>query len=570
MLTHFWRINVKNCNGLAMPRMSLTFALVAVIVTLPLSMTWGQQMPEPSAVIAIAPVDEQLKDFEYLATATSEQMGAMSGLLKYQVDGYLTGVDQKRPAGAILYFKEGSQEPDSVAFFPVTEYGDVIDKISEYAEIDEDGEFVSFIPDNGQQLFITQKSDYAFVSDKSDLLKKIPADPGSLIGEQAKKYNLSARIFPQRIPQELRDQAIQWIRESYEETIDMMDDLQADFQQMQLDNNIQQIEMAVNEVETLTVGLKADKATQRIYFDLNLKCKSGSKFAGKLATSKKSAPTQFAGFLMDKAAFTMHNCSGVDKEDAERIVKTLVSSRDMLIEERQDSMDEVEIEALTKLSDKVIDSIGKTMKTGTLDMGGFAFTNDGLNAVFGGILIDATGLEATIKEIVNDTKDKLDGDQLAFNLNSGSHGGFNLHEITVNLPEEEFDDSLMKIIGDRVNIVLGIGKDKAYAAIGKDPVSSLKKAIDANASGSSKRPEIIGQYNIFIAPIMNLVAEVADEPLVEDMRHRIEEVGRDRIRVTYDVKNDEMVVRSEMQDGILQLLGAFAEAMQGGMGGADF
>ena len=561
---------MKNSDRLAMYGLKMKSAiLVAMILILPVSTTIGQQMPEPSAVIAIAPIDEQLNDIEYLAAATSDQMGQMSGLVRFQAQGFLTGVDFKRPAGAMLYFKEGKQEPDSIAFLPVSNLDDVLDKISEFAEVDEDGEFISIIPDNGKQLYLAEKGEYAFVSDQSELLKNLPSDPGSLVAQQAKNYNVSAKVFPQRIPKALRDQVVGWMKDSYEATIDEMDDLQAEFQQMQLASNIEQVEMVINEVETLTLGMQADKQSERVFFDLNMKGKSGSKLAGKLATSKKSGETRFAGFLMDKAAFTMHNCSGVDKEDAERITKTLISSRDLLIEEQQDSMEDAELDALKKISDKLIDSIKKTMMAGTLDMGGFAFTNDGLNAVFGGKLVDSTGLESTIKQIVNESKSSL-GDQLSFNLNSGKHSGFNLHEISIAIDMDEYDEKLTKLIGDKLNVVLAIGKDTVYAAAGKSPVNSLKKAIDANAS-ASKRPEIIGQYNIFVAPIMNLVAQVeTDEPMVEDMRQKIQEAGKDRIRVTYDVKNDEMIVRSEVQDGIFKLLGVFAEAMQGGMGGADF
>ena len=84
---------MKNCNGLATLSFKMSIAIVAVIFLLPISATWGQQVPEPSAVIAIAPIDEQLNDVEYLAAATSEQMGQMSGLARFQAQGFLTGVD---------------------------------------------------------------------------------------------------------------------------------------------------------------------------------------------------------------------------------------------------------------------------------------------------------------------------------------------------------------------------------------------------------------------------------------------------------------------------------------------
>ena len=542
-----------------------------MILMLPLAMTWGQELPKPSAVIAIAPIDEQLSDVEYLAAATSESIGQMSGLIRFQAQGFLTGVDFKKPAGAMLYFKEGQMEPDSIAFFPVSNMDDVLDKISEFAEVEEESEIVSIIPDNGQQMYMANKGDYAFASTKSELLKNLPQDPGAMIAQQAKDYNIAATIYPQRIPKELRQQSLEWVQESYESTMEGMDDLQAEFQQMQFENNVEQLEMLINEVETLTIGMQADKKSERVFFDLNIKGMSGSKFASKLAASKTTEPTQFAGFLVDKAAFTMHNCSGIDKEDAERISKTLVSSRDILMEDQSDEMDDAEIAALTKLTDKVIDSIKKTLMAGTLDMGGFAFANDGLNAVFGGKLVDAKGLESTIKEIVAENKDKIDGEQLVFNLDSGSHAGFNLHQITVEIDQDEYDEKLVNVIGEKLNLVLGIGQDKAYAAFGKNPVAALKKAIDANASASASRPELMGQYNLFVAPIVNLISQIeTEEPMIEEMRQKIEEAGKDRLRFTYDVKNDEMQMRSEIQDGVFQLLGVFAEAMQGGMGGADF
>ena len=70
---------------------------------------------------------------------------------------------------------------------------------------------------------------------------------------------------------------------------------------------------------------------------------------------------------------------------------------------------------------------------------------------------------------------------------------------------------------------------------------------------------------------MNLISQIeTEEPLVEDMRERIAEVGKDRFSVTYDVVDNEMKVRMEIQDGIFQLFGAAAESMQGMGGGADF
>ena len=61
------------------------------------------------------------------------------------------------------------------------------------------------------------------------------------------------------------------------------------------------MEMLLNETERLMIGLNADKATERIYFDMNMKGKANSEMEKKLTTAKKAGPSQFLGFLMDKA-----------------------------------------------------------------------------------------------------------------------------------------------------------------------------------------------------------------------------------------------------------------------------
>ncbi len=540
---------------------------------LQLTSATAQQMPEPAAIISIAPIEKQLNDVKYLAEAASEMMGQMSGIVRMQAEGFLPGVDFTRPSGAMLYFKEGAMQPDSIGFIPVKNIDDILDKISEFAEVEEDGDMVTITPDNGQELTLIHQGDYAFVSDKAEMLKNLPTDPGSLIAEQSKQYNLSAKLFPQRIPADLRQQALDWMRESYESQVQEMDELQAELQQANFDMQMQQMELMINDVEAMLLGFNADKESERVLFDINIKSKSGSELATKFATAMKADATQFAGFLMKDAAFTVHSCSGIGKDDAEMYVKSMQQMRDALLEEQSEEMDSSQIELLKRLSGQLIDTVQKTLMAGTLDMGGVAFTDDGINAAFGAKIVDARQLETSIKEIVAEAKSTMEADQVVFNLNSGSHNGFNQHEILVSVDEEEIDDAIKKLFGDKIRVVLGIADDKVYVGIGKDPVATLKKSIDANASPSAGKTDQMGQYNFFIAPIMNLIAQVqVDEPMVERMRAEIAKAGKDRVRMTVNIVDGEMKMQMEIQDGIFQMVGVAAEAMQGGMGGggADF
>ena len=552
-------------------RIDLRLGIVAVLaMILPVTSVTGQQKPEPSAIISIASIDDQLSDIEYLAEATSEAIGQMSSIVRFQAQGFLQGVDFKKPIGALLYFKEGQQEPEAIGFFPVDNLDDVLDKISEIAELEEDGDIVTIIPDNGEEMTLTTKEGYAFVSDVPEMLDNLPADPTSLVAAQAKEYNISAKLYPQRIPAELRDKAMDFIEENYQSALDQMDELQADIQEAQLEMQMKQIEMLINDIEEITIGMNADKAGERVYFDFNMKGVKDSEFQKRLVGSKVDTPSHFVGFLKEKAALTMHNCSGITAEDAKIYTESLENMRDALLETVDTELEESESELIGKISNELVDVVKKTMDSGIMDMGGAVYTKNGLNAVVGGKIIEAKKLESSIKEIVAAAESKIEDDEVVFNLNSGSHKGFNLHQIMINVDEDEFDEAFMKLFGEQVQIVLGISNDQVYFAVGKDPEVTIKKSIDLN-SGSPAKADIIGQYNVFIAPIMELVASIeTEEEMVETLRNKIEEVGKDRIRVTWDMVDGQVKGRMEMQDGIFQMFGVMAEVMSGMGGGADF
>ena len=531
---------------------------------------FAQQKPEPAAVISIAPLDEQIKDVEYLAKATSEMFGAMSGVARLQAEAFLPGFDFSKPAGVLLYFNEGEAEPKQLGMFPVTNLDDVLDKISEFAEVEEDGTEFTIIPDGGDELQLISKDGYAFISDVKALLGNIPADPSSMLKKAAGKYNIAAEVFPQRVPADLRQQMLDFIKEGIESTMDQVDEVQPELQEAQLKMQMKQMEMVVNDFDKLTIGLNADQETHRVYLDLNMQAKPGSEMAKKMVASKPSEPSRFGGFLMDGAAMTMHNCSGLSKEDAELYAESIDGLRDSALAEISEDEDEVKAKILSKISNRLADVLKKTLLDGTLDMGGAVFTEDGLNAAFAAKVVDARSLEVSIKEIVAESESKIENDEVVFNLNSGSHAGFNLHEIVVSLDVDELDESIEKLFGDKVTIMLAINDDQVYLGAGRNPAASVKKAIDANAS--AKRPELIGQYNFNFTPIMTLIAKIQPElDMLETMREKIAKTGSDRVRVTYDVVDREMKVRVEIQDGIFQLYGTAMENFgpMGG-GGADF
>ena len=125
-------------------------AILAVgLMTLTPNATQAQSETGPAVVIAMAPMNEQLKDIDYLAGAASDEIGQMSGLVRMQANGFLRGIDMDKPLGMFLFFEEDETEPEWLAFVPLKNMDDLLDNLSNFADVEEDGDTVTVIPDNG-------------------------------------------------------------------------------------------------------------------------------------------------------------------------------------------------------------------------------------------------------------------------------------------------------------------------------------------------------------------------------------------------------------------------------------
>jgi hypothetical protein len=536
----------------------------------------GQSVPEPSVVISFAPLNKQLTDIEYIGKTAGGPIAGASGMLRVQVTGFLAGVDMEKPIGAHLYFdeKEGPT-PKAIVFIPVVDYDALIDKIADLTEVEEDGEFTKIIPPNGQELTVRKSGDFAFVSESKEMLQNLPSNPGESIAEAGGKYNFAAKVFAQRIPASLREQALQFIRQGYEsgiEELEQSDPLQAQLQRANFDLQMAQVESIFNETDELMIGYCTDEPTERLFIDVVMKVKPGSQSHKRFAANRSAGATQFGGFLMDKAALNANFCTGVTPQDAESYAKTvdqmLSQIQEMLKEHESDTQ---KVDALSKLASEFADVFKSTVAEGKLDGGIVMFTQDGLNGAAGLRISDPKRLERAIKDAA-EKSGVSPSDEVQLSFNAGTHQGVALHEAKIRIPDDE--DKAKAIFGDHVTVIVGVGNKEIYVAAGKDPSRTLTDAIDK--SKTSAKPQDQQQLSLFLAPILEFAASIEGNPMVEDMADKLKEVGKDRLRVVSNFDDTQMRMQIEVQDGLLQLMGVVAGSMNpfggGGPpnGGADF
>ena len=531
-----------------------------------------QSTTEPAIVISFANIDEQLDDIAYLATAASEEMGQMSGLIKMQAQGFTRGINTKKSAGMLMYFDDGAMAPTTLAFLPIENMDDLLDTIAGFAELDEGDDIVTIIPDNGQEISMKKVGNYAFMSDSPEALERAPENPSKLLNKMADQYNISATVFPQRIPESLRQQALDLIELGYEQNMQLLDELepmQAELQQESFDMQMEQMENLFNDTEQIVVAMAADEKAQAIYFDFVMTAKPGSKMVEQIAEAKKAGKSKFSGFLMDGASMTANMTTQITpdiRQQYQSMIETAQKEMGELMDANADMTDD-QVEVATDLVNSLFDVFKDTVDAGRFDMGAMMMTDDGkMNFVMGAEMADPDKLEDAVKDVVKMAEKEI-GDNVQFNLNAGSHLGTTMHEILIDVPASE--EEAQAVFGDQITVVIGIGKDAVYFGIGDQPETHLKKAMDQSANASSTGNDTMMQVNVFMAPMLQFASGMPGAEMLEMISDAVQP-GGDRIQIRSDYIENGTKTRFEIQDGVLQLLGA-AGGMMGGMGGgADF
>jgi hypothetical protein len=518
----------------------------------------AQSAPEPAVVISIAGMDKQMAMIEHMLTASG--FPEFKFFVQSTVKQYTKGLNAKKPAGVMLFFNEGKEEPDVLGFIPVSNLDDLLDIIAGFVEVDENGDDIIIAMDNGTELNVRKVGDIAFITNDVAIFDLAPADPEAMLEDLPAKYHFAAKVYGSRIPEALRNKWMAMIRDGYEQQMEMMgqqDSLQADLQEM----NWSQFERALNDMGTVLMGMATDKAAKNIVFDMEIVAEASSEMAKRFNEANLKSGSEFQGFLMDGAAMTAHFYSGIVKEEADQYNKLLDKIPDLIREQLEDEdLTDEEIEILVKLASGFGKVISDTVAEGKADGGAVLMVeDDGLNFASGLHVANPKELENLVKELVPQVEQRV-GSRLQVELNSGSYRNVTFHRVTYDIPDDQ--EPAIKLLGEQLQVIVGIGEKSAYFAAGGNPLDLLKKAMD-DAGPSDTQPAF--QMNFYLAPVMKLVGRMEDsDPMAKKMAKKLAETGGDRVRMTYEYLENSFRGRFEIQDGILSLIKVGVDAFSGG------
>ena len=533
----------------------MTVAVCAASL-LPSDNTCAQSAPKPAVVISLAPLGEQMDDIKYLVSAAGFKN--MNFLIQSQIKHFTSGIDQIRPSGVMLFFKEDSPEPQWLGFVAVEEVEDMLDRIADFADVDEDGDLITITPENGDEIVAKESDGFLLIADDPQMFDLAPTNPVEMLGDLPEKFNLAARVYGQRVPEQLRKKGIELITEGYAR---QMEELGKDNDNF-FDAQMEQIKSFVNDTEEIMIGFKADKDQGKLTSKVIFRGTPGSELAKRCNVMKDMATGKFAGFLNSESAFDANVRGKIIEADIQTYNALIDQIREQFLDEidADGELEDAEFSKLETVVDEIIAVMKETVASGEFDTGAVMMMNkSSFNFASGFKIADPKKLEKAIKSLVEMAQEKA-GEIINVQFNSGVYEDITLHTLVVEIPGDE--EEARKFFGDRVTVVVGIGKDAVYLGAGKDPLTLLTSSIEK--SKTAEKPAALNQYRVFLAPILRFAAGVSSEPALETMAETLEENSSDSISVFSDVIENGLESRLEIEDGILALIKAGFEAAQAG------
>jgi hypothetical protein len=416
-------------------------------------------------------------------------------------------------------------------------------------------------------MFLKLEGGFTFVTNDAANLTGLPKDPVALLAGLEKTYSIAARVHMQNIPQMYKDQMIEQMRDGFENApIETDDPAQREAAEKLGRSALDQIIRLIDESDEITFGWAVDPTAKSTFMDFVFTAVPGTKLAKEMAMLK-DAKTNFAGFLMSGAGFTMNLSSEVTDQDqiaqSVAMIQTLETS--MLKELEKENLDEEELTEAKALIGTIFSVLTATVKEGKSDGGAVAMVEpNSLTFVAGGHVVDAPKLEDALKRAVAFAQKKQPEElkDVEIKFDASTHGGIRFHKIS--FPVKDFE--AQRFLGERLNVIVGAGDKSVYLAVGDKAEDTLKQVIDSSAADAGK-PVPPVQANLALGPFLKFAASVEDNPITSALADAVDRVkGNDHVRIHVKAVENGELMRFEIEEGVIQIIGDAVKSATGGGG----
>ena len=560
-----------------MKHLLLSMLAVALVVGSSLRATAKDDAPvqdtglKPVAVVTIASYERLMTDIAFIGNlAGSPDLDKnLEGMIQLFTQGQgLNGLDKKRPLGVTLTTDGTQFQP--LVILPVNNLKTLLEALAGLVgEAQDAGNGVFELNVFNQKLVVKEKNGWAFVAQTVEALDAAPKDPTQLFGGLEKSYDVAARLYVQNVPELYRNLLVDQLRVGVEAGLNRgegeSDEAFAARQKM-VETQIEALSKTINDVDQLTLGVALDTTAKSAHVDLSVSVVPDSDSA-KQISQVQNWTTDFAGFLVPEAAASLNLTAKIEKSQIEQLVGGLNALRDQTmkhLENNEKLPDESSQKLAKEMVTQVFEAIQATIESGKVDAGATLNLSDkSMALVVGAYVADPKKLEDALKKFAKLAEKEPNFPGIKFDATQ--YGGVRFHTTVIPVPA---DESIAKVLGDKLDVAVGIGAKSVYLAVGTDSQALCKKLIDTSKADAGKQVPPF-QLNVSLAPIFQFAAAMQGEDegaAVRAMAKDLAEAkGKDHVTLVVSPQPNAIRIRLTAEEGVLQLLGtAFKNAQAGG------
>ena len=510
---------------------------------------------EPVLVVTLGSIDKLMKDVNYLSGVIGQEQAG--GMFSMMAATFTQGIDLTKPIGMLVPLIDGMPQP--VGLIPTNDVKSVLKRLeAQTGPADELDDGTMVIAIGANTIYIKQQGDWAIIAGSREHLKSAPLDPTPLFEGIGNKYVIAARVKPQLVPEAMRGMLVDQIRQGFEQAMASQEQ-DAESATELASNSIKQLEMLINETETLSLGMNVDPSSKELIVDMVFTGKDGSPLA-ELYSDQKPIPSQFASVIRDDAFGYVHVATAIGPkavDSTKSSFKTLLQSVEEMIGQQEGLSYEVQTEISAYLQ-RIFDVVVESISEGRIDMGAALLPVDGgVGFVAGSFVSDGNEIAKIFKEIA--AKVEYEPGAPSFDFDSETHGGVSIHVVQADIPESL--EEARKVFGDQATIYLGTGKKSVYLSVGNDAKELMKKLIDSGADDKpGDRP--IAQAYVKMQPMLEFAQNISANETLAAMSEALS--GSDDpgiVTVTAVGIRNGQETRITLSEGLIK---AFANALMSG------
>ena len=522
---------------------------------------------KPIAVITLNSVNHLLEDVNFIGSLAGQPR--MADQVRPFV-GMLQGLDNDQPIGAVI--QSDGVSPGGAICVPVKDFKMMLGGLQMFGVTSEEGpDGTMQIGAQGQTLFARETSGWAYLSMMPQMLENVPDNPGEIFGKLTAEYDLGIRLHVQNIPEAFKQMALSQLQAGMEagmQKLDTESDEQYEARKAMTKVQVDQLKQAAQDLDELTFGVSIDGDNQRTFIDISYTAVAGSKLAGQIAMNS-DPKTDFAGFFQPDAAMMMSFASKIGEADVaqiEQMFAAMSKQVETAIDEESDSKTDEERALIKAAVSDFMEAFKSTLQAGKMDGGAVLNVSPtSLSLVAGGFVADPGKVESGIKKLTELAK-KEDSEFPGVNWNASSHGDVQFHTLSMPIPEDEDEETARELFGETVDVAIGIGKQTAYFALGRDCLEAVKGVMDTSAASPQKSVPPM-EMTFALSQIMETVATFADDgdkAQIEMIANMLasEANGRDHVRIVVQPIENGARTRIEAEEGVLRAIGMGAMAAQ--------